>query len=73
MASKPVSYIPQSSRLLDQFREVLQYRHYSFRTEEAHPYGLKFFVLWHVRNGHARHPRELGASEVEQFLTMHTT
>jgi hypothetical protein len=35
MAVKPVSYIPQSPRLLDQLREVLRYEHYSLRTEEA--------------------------------------
>ncbi len=73
MSTKPVSYIPQSSRLLDQLREVLRYKHYSLRTEEAYLYWVKFFVRWHGRNGQARHPRELGAAEVKQFLTMLTT
>ena len=36
MSTKPVSYIPQSPRLLDQLREVLRYKHYSLRTEEAY-------------------------------------
>ena len=73
MAVKPVSYIPQSPRLLDQLREVLRYKHYSLRTEEAYLYWVKFFVRWHGRNGHTRHPRDFGATEVEQFLTMLTT
>ena len=73
MAVKPVSYIPQSPRLLGQLREVLRYKHYSLRTEEAYLYWVKFFVRWHGRNGHTRHPRDFGATEVEQFLTMLTT
>ena len=36
-------------------------------------YSVKFFVRWHGRNGQVRHPRELGAAEVEQFLSMLTT
>lgn len=70
---KPVSYIPQSSRLLDQLREVLRYKHYSLRTEEAYLYWVKFFVRWHGRNGPVRHPRDMGAAEVQQFLSMLTT
>ncbi len=70
---KPASYIPQSSRLLDQLREVLRYKHYSLRTEEAYVYWVKFFVRWHGRDKPARHPRDMGAAEVQQFLTMLTT
>jgi integron integrase len=70
---KTVSYLSQSPRLLDQLRDVLRYKHYSLRTEEAYLYWTKFFVCWHGRNGQARHPREMGAAEVEQFLTMLTT
>ena len=36
MPTKPVSYIPQSPRLLDQLLEVLRYKHYRLRTEEAY-------------------------------------
>ena len=65
MSTKPVSYSPESPRLLDQFRAVLRYKHYSLRTEEAYLYWVKFFVRWHGRNGQVRHPRELGATEVQ--------
>ena len=68
MSTKPVSYIPQSPRLLDQLREVLRYKHYSLRTEEAYLYWVKFFVRWHGRNNGVRHPRELGAAEVQELL-----
>jgi len=73
MSAKPVSYIPQSARLLDQLREVLRYKHYSLRTEEAYLYWVKLFVRWHGRSGQVRHPREMGAAEVQQFLSMLTT
>jgi len=70
---KPVSYIHRSTRLLDQLREVLRYKHYSLRTEEAYVYWAKFFVRWHGRNGQVRHPRDMEAAEVQHFLSMLTT
>jgi trehalose-6-phosphatase len=62
---KPAPYIPQSTRLFDQLREVLRYKHYSLRTEDAYVYWVKFFVRWHTRNAQARHPRDMGAAEVQ--------
>lgn len=73
MSAKPVSYIPQSARLLDRLREVLRNKHYSLRTEKAYLYWVKFFVRWHGRSGQVRHPRDMGAAEVQQFLSMLTT
>lgn len=40
-------------------------RHYSLRTEKAHVFWIRRFVRFHGN----RHPRELGAPEVESFLT----
>ncbi len=40
-------------------------RHLALRTEQAYLQWLRRYVLFHNR----RHPRELGAPEVEQFLT----
>ena len=51
-------------RLLEQIREALRLRHYSLRTEQAYTYWVKRFVLFHSK----RHPREMGAAEVESFL-----
>jgi integron integrase len=53
-------------RLLDQLRERVRYLHYSLRTEKAYVYWVRMFVRW----SGLRHPRELGAREVEAFLTM---
>ena len=40
----PVTYFPQSQRLLDQVREVLRYRHYSLKTEQAYLHWVRSFV-----------------------------
>jgi hypothetical protein len=66
----PVIYIPQSKRLLEQLCELLRYKHYSLKTEQAYCYWLRFFVRWCGRGGRMRHPRDMGAPEVTQFLTM---
>jgi integron integrase len=67
---KPDLHIPQSLCLLDQLREVLRYKHYSLRTEQAYLYWVRFFVRWHGRDGQMRHPRDMGAGELRAFLGM---
>ena len=57
---------PGQHRLLDTLRERLRYMHYSLRTEEAYVYWVRGFVRW----SGMRHPRELGAAEVQAFLVM---
>jgi len=57
MASKP--------KLLDQVRLTLRRKHYSIRTEEAYVAWIRRFILFHGK----RHPLEMGAPEVEAFLT----
>ena len=52
-------------RLLDEVRERLRARHYSLRTETIYLGWIKRFI---IANG-KRHPREMGAAEVEAFLT----
>jgi integrase len=51
-------------RLLDQLREQLRYLHYSLRTEEAYVHWVRAFVRW----SGMRHPRQMGAAEVQAFL-----
>lgn len=55
-------YLPQSKRLLDQVREVLCYKHYSLKTEQAYLYWIRFNVRWHGRNGQMQHPRDMGGA-----------
>ncbi len=46
-------------------REKMQTRHFSLRTEQAYLQWLRRFILFHGR----KHPRDVGAAGVEQFLT----
>src|SRR5215472_15143480 len=46
-------------------RERMRTRHLALRTEQAYLQWLERYVAFHDR----RHPRELGAPEVERFLT----
>ena len=63
----------QSLRLLDQVRERIRYLHYSLSTEKTYLYWIRFYVRWHGRNGTMTHPRDMGAKQVEAFLTMLAT
>jgi integron integrase len=55
----------QKPKLLDQVRQAIHTKHYSLRTEEAYVQWIKRFILFHNK----RHPREMGAEEVTQFLS----
>lgn len=55
----------EQPKLLDQVRNKIRLKHYSMRTEESYVQWVKRFVLFNRK----RHPRELGAAEVELFLT----
>lgn len=57
--------LTQSPRLLDQVRGKIRLKHYSIRTEQAYVDWIKRFVLHFDK----RHPLEMGAREVEAFLT----
>jgi integron integrase len=46
-------------------RDKMRTRHLALRTEQAYLQWLRRYVAFH----HRRHPRKLGAPEVEQFLT----
>ncbi len=52
-------------RLLDQVREKIRLKHYSYRTEKAYLGWIRRFILFHGK----RHPTKMGGPEVEAFLT----
>src|SRR4051812_18680090 len=58
---------PRSSppRLLARVRAACRVRHYSIRPEDCYADWVKRFVLFHGK----RHPAEMGAAEINQFLT----
>lgn len=55
----------QKPPLLQQVRHQIRLRHYSIRTEDAYLKNIKRFILFH----HKRHPLEMGAVEIRQFLS----
>jgi site-specific recombinase XerD len=57
--------ISASPRLLDQVRGKIRLKQHSLRTEQAYLDWIKRFIRHHGK----RHPREMGAVEVEAFLT----
>lgn len=65
MQSVLVNLPIQEPKLLDQVRGKIRVKHYSIRTEQAYTDWIKRFILHFGK----RHPREMGAAEVEQFLT----
>lgn len=56
---------PKPPKLLDRLRDQIRLRHYSLSTERQYVHWIKRFILFHGK----RHPGELGATEVEAFLT----
>jgi integron integrase len=56
---------PPAPKLLDQVRDRIRVKHYSIRTETQYVQWIRRFILFHGK----RHPRDLGAPEVEAFLT----
>ena len=55
----------KTPRLLDQVRARLRLKHYSLRTEQAYVGWIRRFILASGK----RHPRDMGAAEVEAFLS----
>lgn len=58
MESKP-------KKLLDQVRDVIRLKHYSYRTEQSYVGWIRRYILFHNK----RHPKEMGYKEIETFLT----
>ena len=52
-------------KLLEQVRDVIRLKHYSYKTEKSYINWIKRYILFHNK----RHPREMGGKEIEEFLT----
>ena len=70
---KPRNPPLQFFRILDQVRERIRYLHYSLSIEKTYLYWVRFFILWYAKTHRMTHPRDMGAKEVEAFLTMLAT
>ncbi len=64
--AKGCGFIPNPKlKLLDQVSEVMRFKHYSIRTETTYRDWIKRFIFFHGK----KHPRDMGALEVGQFLS----
>ena len=57
--------MPGQPRLLQRVRDHIRLKHYSIRTEEAYLNVIRRFILFHKK----RHPKEMGADEIRQYLS----
>src|SRR2546421_11734385 len=61
----PPGTAPPGPRLLDRLRAAVRLRHYSLWAEEAYAAWVRRFILFHGK----RHPLEMGAAEINEFLS----
>lgn len=54
-----------ASKLMDEVRRILHLHHYSFETEKVYCHWIRKFILYHDK----QHPKGLGATEIEAFLS----
>ncbi len=68
----------KSKKLLEQMRDLLRLKHYSYRTEQTYCEWVERFILFHAKKQRTqagsmrydwRHPREMGEPEMAEFLT----
>ena len=55
----------QTTKQLEQMREILESRHYSSRTQRAYVDWVERYIVFHGE----RHPKDMGKPEIEAFLT----
>ena len=63
MTENPSSVSPP--KLLDQVRGKIRLKHYSIRTEQSYLDWIRRYIFFHGKH----HPKDMGAQEIEAFLT----
>ena len=56
---------PRPRELLEQVSDLLRVKHYSYRTEQTYIQWIRRYILFHNKT----HPKDMGSSEIEAFLT----
>ena len=64
MQTEP-SYPPKARKLLEQVSDAIRVKHYSSRTEKTYVDWVKRYVLFHNK----LHPKDMGAQEIQAFIT----
>ena len=54
------------SKLMDQVRQVLRYHHYAYRTEQTYCDWIVRYIKFHDNK---KHPRDMGKTEIDAFLS----
>jgi integrase len=62
---KSTPVVTKAPKLLDLMRDKIRVKHYSIRTENQYLQWAKRYILFHKK----RHPKDMGGSEVEAFLS----
>ncbi|CAN5332635.1 integron integrase [soil metagenome] len=57
--------MPDQPKLLDQVRHLIRLKHMSHKTERAYVAYIRGYILFHRK----RHPKEMGVSEIRDYLT----
>ena len=60
-----VSLMDRHRKLLDEVREILRLKHYSYRTEQSYVGWIRRYILFHNK----QHPKNMGAEHIQKFLT----
>ncbi|KAM3093118.1 phage integrase N-terminal SAM-like domain-containing protein [Phormidesmis sp. 146-35] len=56
---------PRPKKLLDQVRDAIRLKHYSYRTEQSYVAWIRRYILFHNK----QHPQEMGVADIEAFLS----
>ena len=56
---------PKGKKLLDQVSDTIRVKHYSSRTEKTYKDWITRYILFHNK----RHPKDMGAEEIQAFIT----
>lgn len=54
-----------ASKFMEEVRRILRLHRYSFQTEKTYSQWIRRFIIFHGK----RHPRDMGAPELEAFLS----
>src|SRR4030042_2191278 len=66
METKPKFKPDGALKLMDQVRQAMRYYHYAYRTEQTYSDWILRFIKFH---GGKTHPKEMGKSQIESFLS----
>jgi integron integrase len=63
-STQHLSSAQKGKKILDQLRDAIRAKHYSYRTEQTYVDWCRRYILYH----HKRHPAEMGVPEIQAFI-----